>query len=101
MIYVTIAGDTRRLSDVNMNWIHEQIDGRRNDRQTVCVRVEIDEPPIKMGLSTPGCPPSSGGRPFRPEESSIHEVWDQLRLNDERFTAGNLNAFLRRLPYMV
>ncbi len=51
MIYVSIAGERRRLDEVDSYWIHQQVGGRRDEEQSACVQVEFDDPSGKWGSS--------------------------------------------------
>jgi hypothetical protein len=100
MIYVSIAGERRRLDEVDSYWIHQQVGGRRDEEQSVCVQVEFDDPSGKWGLISHGC--GSGGRgEFNPnsEQREIIEFWEKHRMNTSDFTSGNLNAFVQQLRH--
>ena len=42
-----------------------------------------------------------GGRPARPREKAIFDLWDQRGLYDSGFTGGNLIAFLKQLNQYI
>ena len=60
MTLVKIGGLEREF-DGNIRWVQEQFDGRRNEGQSVCVRVSIKCGDIDFTLSTPGCGGGGGG----------------------------------------
>lgn len=97
MIKVQIGNTEKEPRDVRESWINEQLNRRRREGQSVCVRVTIDKPPLNMVLSTPECSGSSGGRAPKPQEQRIFELWERLRLNTLDFTGGNLVAFLKQV----
>jgi hypothetical protein len=74
MITIKIGTSEQSFQNADENWINQQINGRRRDGQSVCVRVVINESSINMALSTPNCAGGGGGgRPptSRSSESSI------------------------------
>src|SRR5215204_6019420 len=97
MIEVQIGSIKKIVEEVNPIWINEQLVRRRRDGEPVCVQVFVDKPPIHMRLSTPDCPSQVGGRPATPQENEIFELWERYRMNDSKFTGGNLVAFLRQV----
>ncbi len=100
MIRIAIGGEERDYASADEQWINQQINRRRADGQTVCLRVIIREGDLDMILSTPTCAPGGdGGRPPRPQEKQVFDLWDQRGLNDASFSGGNLVAFLRQLKY--
>lgn len=100
MIRIRIGDEERDYASADEQWINQQINRRRADGQVVCVRVTVRESGLDMILSTPSCKTSGGsGRPPRPEEKRVFDLWDKRGLNDASFTGGNLIAFLRQLKY--
>lgn len=98
MITIRIADEERQLDGIDEQWVNQHINRRRADGQPVCVRVTIREGDIDMMLATPSCGTSGGsGRPPRPQERGLFDLWNQRGLNDADFTGGNLVAFLKRL----
>lgn len=97
-IKIKIAEDERLLSEVDEQWINQQIHRRRATGQTVCVRVTIDEGLLNMILSTPNCGSGGGSRrPPRPQEKEIFDLWNQRGLDQPDFSGGNLVAFLKQM----
>jgi hypothetical protein len=96
-IEVEIAGDKRRLSDVDSQWVHEQVGNRRRGGRAVCVRVYVTDSGIDLRLSTPSCPTAGGSRPASPEERPIIDLWRGHHLDEPDFTGGDVVAFLRQL----
>lgn len=97
MITVRIAEEERQLDAADEQWINQQINRRRADGQTVCVRVTVHKDDLDVVLSTPNCASGGGGRPPRPREREVLDLWNQRGLNDTNFTGGNLVAFLKQL----
>jgi hypothetical protein len=101
MIKIRIAEEERQLDSVDEQWINQQINRRRAEGHAVCVRVTIHEGGLDMILSTPDCVTSAGGgRPPRPQEKKVFDLWNQRGLNGGDFTGGNLVAFLRQLKQL-
>lgn len=102
MINVKIGEAERDLGSADESWINQQINRRRADGLSVCVRVIVKEGDLDMILSTPTCGSSGGGgRPPRPREKSVFSLWNQPGLNEYDFTGGNLIAFLKQLKHIV
>jgi len=101
MIKIRIGEAERELGSADESWINQQINRRRNDGQSVCVRVFIKEGDLDMILSTPTCATTgNGGRPPRPHELQILNLWNQQKLNEPEFTGGNVISFLKQLKYL-
>lgn len=100
MITVRIGSSERDLRSASESWINQQINRRREDEQSVCVRVIIREGSINIALSTQSCPGNGGGtRPPNAQEQEIFKLWDKLGLNKEDFHGGNVVAFLKQLRF--
>jgi hypothetical protein len=97
MIRVIIGDVESALNNISESWINQQINRRRADGQNVCVRVIIHHDKLNMVLSTPSCRSESAGRPPNNHEQELFDCWEQCGLNKERFTGGNLIAFLKKL----
>jgi len=98
MIRIRIGEEERGLDSADEHWINQQINRRRADGQSVCVMVILHEGLLDMVLSTPNCGASGGGgRPPRPEEKEVFDLWGQRGLNDADFSGGSLVAFLIQL----
>lgn len=97
---ITIGIESRPLEQADSDWIARQVNGRRKDGQSVCVRVSIRTSGINLSRSTPGCPSSGGGGAGRPPTSREREVldlWAKLGLNEGDFSPGNVVAFVRQV----
>lgn len=101
MITITIGSEQRSFQDFTSQWVHQQLVRRRHDNATVCIKIVIDEAPLNMILSTPGCAATvqraASHRPPNPQESQIYALWDRHGLNDHGFTGGQIIAFLQQL----
>lgn len=98
MIKIRIGDQEKDFDSADENWINQQINRRREDGQVVCVRVTVNVGDLNMMLSTPTCGASSGGgRPLRPQEREVFELWNHRGLDSADFTGGNLVAFLKQL----
>jgi hypothetical protein len=102
MIEIRIEEAERDLRSADESWINQQINRRRADGVSVCVKVTVKEGDLDMILSTPTCGSSGGGgRPPRPREKTVFNLWNQRGLNQPDFTGGNLIAFLKQLKHIV
>lgn len=100
-ITIEIGSEQRDLPEADPSWINTQINRRRSDRQTVCVRVTVHTGDVHVSLSTPTCPRGVGGRPPNRSESQVINLWNTLRLNRPDFTGGQVVAFLARVCPLV
>jgi len=99
---VTIGSDSRPLQDADSQWVTQEINGRRRDKQSVCVHVSVQDPPVSVVLGTPTCGGGGGGgRSPNSEERRIFELWERHHLNTPDFTAGDLVAFLKQLRSLL
>lgn len=98
MVTIKIGSSEQSLENADESWINQQINGRRRDGQSVCVRVVINDGSINMALSTPNCAGGGGGgRPPNQQEQRIFDLWDKHGLNKSEFNGGHLIAFLKQL----
>jgi len=98
VITVNIGQEQRSLHEATPEWINQQIQRRRADGESVCVRVSILEGGLDMALSTPNYMNSGGGgRPPSSNEKEIFHLWRERGLDDPHFSGGNLVAFLAQL----
>jgi hypothetical protein len=97
-IRIQIGTSERDISDIEPNWVNEQITRRKKDGVPICVHVSIKQEEINISLTTNDCPKGGGGgRPPTKREIEIFHLWDKLHLNQKSFSAGNLVAFLKRI----
>jgi hypothetical protein len=102
MIRIQIGDEERDLDNADEHWINQQINRRRADGKSVCVRVTIHAGDLDMVLSTPTCGASGGGsRPPRPGEKEVFDLWNERGLNKADFTGGNLVAFLKQIKNVL
>ena len=95
---ITIGNQTRPLEDAGGDWITSQINGRRKDGQSVCVRVSISMPGANIPFATCTCASAgggSGGRPPNARERELIDLWNRHHLGESQFNAGDVVAFVR------
>lgn len=71
MITIRIGDNLKSFEDVrniDESWINQQINRRREDGLSVCVRVSIKESPLNMALSSTGCPRDQATEPARTKD---------------------------------
>lgn len=101
IIRIKIGESERELAKASESWINQQINRRREDRISVCVRVKIQNSRLNMVLSTPTCPSGNGGRPPTMYEQEVFDLWEKRGLNSSNFTGGHLVAFLKQLKNLL
>jgi hypothetical protein len=95
MIEVSVGGERRDARDATTAWLRSGIDRHRQLGSPVCVKVGIKSGAIDMILATEDCPNDDAeGRPFRPEERKIFELWKGKNLDTNHFTVNDLAEFL-------
>jgi hypothetical protein len=99
MIRITIGNSERSIDEAKLSWLREQIESRRNDGTSVCVKVLIKSGPLNLLLATPCCGGSVGGRAPSPEELKILRLWEKRGMNHDRFEIAQLAAFLNEIKH--
>lgn len=97
MVTIRIGTDSRSLEDADESWLAQQVDRRHAEGQPVCIDVAIRTPTMDIRLATPACGTGGGGRPPRPEEAEVLELWTKAKLTSDDFSGGNLVEFVKRL----
>jgi hypothetical protein len=99
MITLRIDNREEALSEINQQWIHQQINRRREDGLLPSVIIRIMEPEINIILATPGSANSYNTSSRRPNEKEqrILDLWSRLNLNRADFSSGNLVAFIQQI----
>lgn len=101
MINIKVGESERSFTDahhIDESWINQQISRRREEGQSVCVRVFIKDSHIDVALSTPTCAGAGGGgRQPTSQELQVFELWEHLGLKKPDFQGGNVIAFLKQL----
>lgn len=95
---ISIGDSQRNLEDADAQWVAEQINRRRRDGESICVRVTINKQNLNLALSSADCPPGAGGgrRPNR-EEQAVLDEWSRRGLNGSISNPGPLIAFLQQV----
>jgi hypothetical protein len=102
MITIQIGEEQRDLAEADENWINEQINRRRADGLSVCVKVTIREGDVNIVLSTPTCGGGGrGGRAPRGREIEVWQLWNKRGLGGTDFAGGNVVAVLKQLPRVL
>jgi len=105
LIKIHIGNNERQFDDVynvDESWINQQINKRKEDKEKVCVRVNIKSESIGILLRTPACGRDRvGGRAPNPREREIYDLWKRRGLREENFSGGNLIAFFKQLRKII
>ena len=89
------------ISEINENWITQQLVLLRNNRLPFCIRIAIEEGSVNLLLATKGCASSGGSRLPNREENRIFELWREMKLDGERFELEKLFTFFKRIRNIV
>jgi hypothetical protein len=98
---IQIGSSEANFVDVSEGWIAQQLNARRSDGLSPCVRVKVTTPEVNIVLSTPVCPAGGGGRGPNQREQRIFDLWNERGLNRENIAPGQLVAFLHQLEHLV
>lgn len=102
MSVICIGADRCPLDEADPQWITQEIQGRRNDGQDVCVVVRVEVEGLNVTLSTPACAKGGGGgRAPTQRERVIFDLWREQGLDEPNFTPGAVIAFLKRLRNLM
>jgi hypothetical protein len=94
-----MAVDGRQASE---GWLNQMIAEARRQGTSLCVRVEIQQPPVHIVLATAGCGGSGGGgRPPNDAERRLFEAWRKRGLSTGEFSPGQLRAFLNDIERII
>jgi len=98
MVTICINGSRRMLEEADESWVHQQINRRWADGQSVCVQVTVRSGCLDMILSTPTCAGGfGGGRAPNGHERDVFALWERRSLNCHEFTGLDVVAFLKQL----
>jgi hypothetical protein len=102
VIKIKIGPIERDIRDTDEDWVKQQVNGRRESGEPVCVRVSIHMDGVNVLLSTADCSqcPAST-RPPNCREKPILDLWKKYELSGALFDIGRLLAFIRELSRMV
>jgi|SRR5436309_2762667 hypothetical protein len=86
------------LQEASDGWIAQQVNRRREQEESVCVRIVFKEPDIDVTFATPECGGGGSlGRTLTAKEQRILELWRKHHLDAPGFTGGNVVAFAQQL----
>ena len=103
MIEISIGGVPRDIKYADESWINQEVNGRREDGESVCLRITIKTTEIDLTFSTPGCAGRGRGlqRTLTRAENEVHDLWKKRGLSSDDFSGGNVVAFLKQLQHIV
>lgn len=101
MISISVGDQRVPLEQFRDNWLFELLEREAARTIPVCVRVEIDHGPVRLGLTTPGCRGGGGGRPPSPQEARIIEHWNNRGLSKPGWNPDQLIRFLADLGRLL
>jgi hypothetical protein len=98
MVTIRIGSTEQQGNILDEGWLLQQINRRRQEGDSVCVVVEIQEPMVKLKLATADCQRSGGSsRALTTQEQRVVELWRKHHLDAAEFRGGELIAFLKQL----
>jgi hypothetical protein len=101
---ISIGNESRPLEQADPEWITQQIQRRRQDAASVCVRVQINSSDLNISFATtPSCASSGGGggRPPNAREREVLDLWAKHGLTDPQFSPGGVVAFVKQVLRLI
>jgi hypothetical protein len=96
MISISINGEKQSDSNINQQWIAEQINNRRHIGQSICVIFKIRCGDVDVSLSGGDCPGSGNGQPidsFNDRTQQVIRKWQDKGFGEEPVKAGMVISF--------
>jgi len=102
MVTIKIGSSMQQLDSLDEGWLLQQINRRRKTGDSVCVILEIDEPPVVLNFATKDCRLGGGAsRPLTTQERQVIDLWNKHHLGEAEFQVGELMAFLKQLRTLL
>lgn len=98
---IKIGNEELPLRDADPQWITQQIVNRRKNGLEVCVLVSISGLDVDVTFATPACGGGGRGKPLRPREQELLDLWVRHRLNEVDFSPGSVVAFVREAVRLI
>lgn len=100
---LTVRINGQQREGVDEGWVAQTLTGLRRAGEDVCVRVSIDSPDAKVGLTMGTCP-SSGGVPRPPNaaEARLIDAWRECVGTDNgSVETGRAIRCIKRIERLV
>ena len=94
---VTLTINGKQIAITDAAEINQQVNRRRDDGAAICVHMRIEANGIDLSFGTPGCGGGRGGRQLSEREQRILDAWRRHGLLNDKFSGGNVVAFLQEL----
>lgn len=100
---LTVRINGQQREGVDEGWIAQSVTGLRRDGDAVCIRVSIDSPDAKVGLTMGACPGGGGApRPPNAAEARLIEVWREcVGTDDGTVEPGRAIRCIKRVDRLV
>lgn len=72
---LTVRINGHQREGVDEGWIAQTVTGLRRAGEAVCVRVSIESPQAKVGLTMGACTGGGAPRPPNPAEARLIDAW--------------------------
>jgi len=99
-VSISIGDETRTFQDATKDWINKLFAHGHKQGARPAVVVRIDQPGLVLGLATPGAGRGGGGV-LSAAQSRIVDAWLRHHLGSNKYTGGNLIAFLNDLERLL
>jgi hypothetical protein len=97
-VTVTFGSETKQNHAITAGWIHGAMEAQRRAGQPICGTVRVEGSGIDLSLPVGSCPRGSGGgRPLASAESDVVDLYRRGHLDQARFSAGELEAFVKQV----
>jgi hypothetical protein len=99
---LTVRINDHQREGVDEGWIAQTVSGFRRDGKPVCIRVSIDNPEAKVGLTMGSCSGGVGGRPPNSAEARVIDAWREcVRTDDGSVEPGLAIRCIKRIERLV
>lgn len=94
MITLQIGTSERRDGEIEKRWIQDQVNSRKKNGESVCVRIHIQCGDVNLRLKSRDCSKSTGGsRPLNNKEQHIVDEWTQKGFPNKDINPGMVVSF--------
>lgn len=100
-VRISIGDETRTFRAATKDWINKLFAHAHAQGILPAVIVQIDQPGLVLGLATPGAGRGGGGGLLSASQNNIVDAWLRHHMGSNKYTGGNLIAFLNDLERLL
>lgn len=100
-VTITIGDETKSYKAATKDWVNRLFAQARRVGLLPAVQVHISQPGLVLGLATPGSGSGGGSGSLSPAQRDIVDAWLRHHMVSDKYTGGNLIAFLNDLERLL